>query len=276
MMPKQNGAVLGLGLIAIGRPWGHRPNPLPSESQVHELLATALDLGIRFLDTAASYGLSEQRLGGFLRTLPQDQLGQVTVATKFGDHWDARRSTAYVDHSYDALCRSLDRSLERLPKVDVLQLHKATAEVIRKPEVRKAFDYARSCGVTCWGASVKTLADARVAIEDHSFACLQLPFNRANTSLLAALELASERGKFVIGNRPFDEGKLLYETSSQGGPEVRVEAFRFILRHPFRGVVLTGTQSPAHLRENAVSFQQAGAMVAKIDNAAAPNTSVDR
>lgn len=248
---------LGLGLIAIGRPWGHKPSPVPTQDQVDTLLNSALDLGIRFFDTAASYGTSEQQLGEFLRKLSPDRLAQLAVATKFGDHWDAERSTAYVDHSYDALCRSLDRSLELLPRIDILQLHKATAEVMNNTDVRRAFDYARSSGIATWGASVKTLPDARAAIENDAFEYVQFPLHKANASLLPALEWARERHKTILTNRPFDEGKLIYAGDRLARRKARLEAFRFLLRHDFQGTVLTGTQSPAHLKENIESFREA-------------------
>ena len=49
---------LGLGLIGIGKPWGHSEDAVPPEAQIRELLETAFTLGIRYLDTAPSYGVS--------------------------------------------------------------------------------------------------------------------------------------------------------------------------------------------------------------------------
>ena len=107
---------LGLGLIGIGKPWGHAPAPVPSESEAIALLESAFDLGIRYFDTAPSYGdgVSEERLGRFLKRMPAGQRSQVTVATKFGEHWDRAAGAPYADHSFDALRRSLDESLARL------------------------------------------------------------------------------------------------------------------------------------------------------------------
>ena len=82
---------LGLGLIGIGRSWGYRSKPLAGMAEVEALLRRALALGVRLLDTAASYGSSEALLGQVLRGLGQAALDGVTIATKFGDHWDAAR-----------------------------------------------------------------------------------------------------------------------------------------------------------------------------------------
>ncbi|WP_373460770.1 aldo/keto reductase [Agromyces ramosus] len=62
-------------------------NLLPAstvEQSVHvaALLAGAVDLGIRFFDTAPAYGLSQERLGEFLRTIPAELRADLFVATK--------------------------------------------------------------------------------------------------------------------------------------------------------------------------------------------------
>ncbi len=56
---------LGLGLIGIGRQWGHAGVEVPEEARVFEFLKGAYELNVDFFDTAASYGSSEERLGFF-------------------------------------------------------------------------------------------------------------------------------------------------------------------------------------------------------------------
>src|SRR5512133_999088 len=99
---------LGLGLIGIGKPWGVVPHEIPSESEALSFLEFAFDLGIRYFDTAPSYGdgVSEQRLGRFLRGLSPSDRSRVIVATKFGEHWNSGTGEPYADHSFDALRRS--------------------------------------------------------------------------------------------------------------------------------------------------------------------------
>lgn len=233
---------LGLGLISIGRQWGVRPVPVPSEAEVSVLLDTAIAGGIHFFDTAPSYGGSEQRLGNYLRGAAADGL---TIASKCGEHWDAGRGAPFVDHGYDALCRSIDRSLQHLPRIDLLQVHKASVAVLRDAGVRRALEYARRCGVAELGASVTDLETAREAVA-AGFGWLQFFYNRESAQLEPAFEMAA--GLQVIVNRPFAMGALADEP---------VEAFRFVLRRSFRGVVLSGTRSPEHLRKNVAAFAAA-------------------
>jgi len=221
-----------------------------------ELLETALDVGIRFFDTAPSYGTSEGRLGEFLRRLGPIRLQDLTIATKFGEHWNAEQSSGYVDHSYDSLCRSLECSLRRLPKIDILQIHKATPQVLLDQGVRKALEYARSAGIKSIGASVSDMEAAMAAIEADEFSLIQLPFNQIRPELEPVFLTAREHNKQLAVNRPFGEGKLVSGDAGVLGA-TRVESFRFILQQHFTGVILTGTKSSTHLRENMDAFNTA-------------------
>jgi len=83
-----SGIELGLGLIGIGREWGHVQTGVPDSESVQDFLRFAYDSGIRFYDTAPSYAYSEERLGFFLNGLSPEQRKTVVIATKFGETWD--------------------------------------------------------------------------------------------------------------------------------------------------------------------------------------------
>ena len=229
---------LGLGLIGIGKPWGHAPKPVPSDSEAQRLLEFAYELGIRYFDTAPSYGdgVSEERLGKFAKAGPRD----VVVATKFGEHWDAATGEPYADHSFDALRRSLDRSMERLGRIDVLQLHKTTPAALASGEVWRAWEYAQSLGITRIGPSASDLESARLAVEDSRFSVLQVPYNASNAAFGGILNAASARGMWSVVNRPFAMGLLATDKRA---------AFDFV-RQRRPAVVLTGTVSREHLQQN--------------------------
>lgn len=247
------GLRFGLGLIGIGKPWGHANPVVPAEREALNLLASAWDLGVRYFDTAPSYGISEERLGRFLASLTADERSSATIATKFGEHWDAARSEPYVDHSYEALAGSLDASLARLGRIEILQLHKTTPQVLRGPDLARAWDYARSLDIPCIGASVSDQESAQLTVANPALTVIQAPFNLEQRAFGSVLQQASDRGMLVAVNRPFAMGRLLYER-----PDVsRREAFAFVAAQGFRGVVLTGTKSTAHLKENWTAFHEA-------------------
>ena len=241
---------LGLGIIGLGKPWGHVPSVVPVERDAIDLLQFAYGTGIRYFDSAPSYGVAEERLGIFLRTLDRQQRGQLRVATKFGEHWDADRQQPYVDHSYDSLRRSLDSSLRHLGRIDILQLHKTTPEALLSPDLDRAWEYARSVGITMLGASVSDLESAAIVIGGGEYTCIQLPFNRANTKFSAAIGEAHAKGLWVATNRPFAMGEMLYGERRVS----HADAFRFVRDCRFNGVILTGTKSQRHLAENWRAF----------------------
>ncbi len=245
----------GLGLIGIGKPWGYAAPEVPPEVRALELLECAWSLGVRYFDTAPSYGVSEERLGRFLATLTPAERDSVEIATKFGEHWDAERAAPFVDHTWEALARSLDASLARLGRIDVLQLHKTAPEVLRSADLARAWEYARTLGIARIGASVSDLQSAEIAVVDAALSVLQAPYNVERRDFEEVLARASARGMLVAVNRPFGMGRLLYER----GEMSKEDAFTFVVARGFAGVVLSGTKSPGHLEENWRAFAEATA-----------------
>jgi aryl-alcohol dehydrogenase-like predicted oxidoreductase len=254
MMPQAGRNVeFGLGLIGIGKPWGFANPEVPDERQALALLEHAFALGVRYFDTAPSYGVSEERLGRFLAALSPGERSQIRIATKFGEHWDAVKEEPFVDHTLGALQRSLDGSIERLGRIDLLQLHKTTPEVLRSSDLARAWEYAAALGITVIGASVSDLASADLAMAGEVYSVLQFPYNATQQTFAAVIDQAAARGMKVAINRPFGMGRMLYESREI----TKRDAFAFILQKRFDGVVLSGTKSADHLEENWRAFNQA-------------------
>lgn len=254
---RDNNIELGLGLIGIGRDWGYVTTPVPDELQVLKFLTSAYQLNIRFYDTAPSYGKSEERLGLFLKTLTKEQRSKIIITTKFGEHWDKNRNCAYVDHSYDALCKSIDQSMALLGRIDMLQLHKTTPEVLKSDSLNDALDYAKSIGVSKFGASVSDMESGSYVCGNELYSFMQLPYNIHNTEFVRLIDLGINNNKKIITNRPFGMGKLLYDNESTGLKSHETEAFKFIINKNFQGVILTGTKDIMHLEQNVRAFEYA-------------------
>jgi D-threo-aldose 1-dehydrogenase len=135
-MPDVTLSKLGYGAANLGNL--HREL---SDDDSQRILDAAWDAGIRYFDTAPHYGLglSERRLGSFLRTKARSEF---VVSTKVGRLIRPNPSGAGTldlensfvvpadqkrvwDFSPNGIRRSLDESLERLglDRVDVLYLH---------------------------------------------------------------------------------------------------------------------------------------------------------
>ncbi len=243
---------LGLGLISIGRTWGARPVPVPGEAEARAFLEAAHGLGLRLFDTSPSYGDSELKLGRFLKSLSREQRGRVSIATKFGEHWNSETGEPFVDHSYDALCRSLDRSLQRLGIIGLLQLHRTTPAVLGTADLQKAWEYARLAGVAKLGVSASDPASAAAALA-LGYTVLQMPYNVSREDMGPAVREAASKGVELLINRPYQAGAKLYDTEQ---PDKRA-LFAHVLKVKFRGWVLTGTRSADHLKENIDAFRAA-------------------
>jgi len=116
--------IVGIGTIFIG-------SPPPTGGIVHlemdedigaETVITAIEAGATWVDTAPLYGGtdSEKIIGQALKSRP-DLAGKCTVVTKAGN------LKGGGDHSYDAILRSVEASLERLGRdsFDIVYIHDA-------------------------------------------------------------------------------------------------------------------------------------------------------
>ena len=108
------------------------------EDQAQQALAAAWNLGLRYFDTAPLYGngLSEQRIGRFLRGQPRDgyvlssKVGRVlsadaSAAEAQSGYVQALRCRVDFDYSADGALRSIDDSLRRLgvDRLDIAYIH---------------------------------------------------------------------------------------------------------------------------------------------------------
>jgi D-threo-aldose 1-dehydrogenase len=127
--------VSSIGFGAAGIAGLYREVPA---KDANDTLQCAWDNGIRYFDTAPFYGhgLSERRVGDFLRQMPRNNY---TLSTKVGrllrpenagpppDHGfvGALPFRPDFDYSYDGVMRSFEDSLQRLglSRIDVLYVH---------------------------------------------------------------------------------------------------------------------------------------------------------
>ena len=156
-----------------------------------ETLQRALDAGINWIDTAATYGngQSESSLGQALQTL--NATGHFHIATK------VRLDTADTTNIPTQIRRSVIKSLERLgiPRITLLQLHNSitarrddeptsvTAEdvlgdVVETFQKLQQEGLVEHLGLTAIGQP----AALRRAINSGQFATIQVPYNILNPS----------------------------------------------------------------------------------------------
>ncbi|MBP1860688.1 aldo/keto reductase [Rhizobium herbae] len=149
---------LGMGCWAIGGPFYAGDVPLGwgdvDDAESIRAIHRAIDLGIRFFDTASNYGAghSEEILGEALASHPD-----IVVATKFGFATDpATKQATGAFASPDFIRTSLETSLRRLKRerIDLLQFHLNEFDPVEADAVFDTLDTLRTEGkISAYGWS---------------------------------------------------------------------------------------------------------------------------
>jgi aryl-alcohol dehydrogenase-like predicted oxidoreductase len=204
---------IGLGCWQLGGGWRDDWD----ESVARQTLETAYAVGVRFIDTADVYGdgASERSIGAFLNEARPEG---VVVATKLG------RAGIYPDgYTRASLREATLRSLERLgvDALDLTQLHCVPTEVLRQGHV---FDWLRELQqegvIKRWGASVESVEEGMICLEQDDLASLQVIFNIFRQKPAEELlPRAHAQGVGIIVRLPLASGLL-------GGKITRATTFR--------------------------------------------------
>ncbi len=191
---------IGLGTWQFGGDWGEI-----SDEQVNSILKAALDSGVNFFDTADVYGAgrSETLVGKIL----QNQSVNTFVATKLG------RLEGYPDdYSLELLKRCTENSLRRLGReaIDLIQLHCVPVSWLKEGEIFDWLRVLRSEGkIRHFGASVETMEQALICLEQDGITSLQIVFNIFRQKPLQTLfKKAVEKKVALVIRLPLASGLL--------------------------------------------------------------------
>ncbi len=254
----------------------------------------ALELGINYIDTAPSYGNSEEVLGQALRGVPTP----VIVSTKLGgrpDPFDPRNK----DHLLDSVRTSL-RLLGR-DRIDLLMIHEPdrpgqydwwTDWTQLQGPVLEVIDALRCDGLIGHaGLAGTTVYEMEHLVRSGRFDVVLTAFNysllwrEAGDTVIPA---AKERGMGVIVGSPLQQGALarkydaivharphwlsnarweqfrrLYRLADECAIALPELALRFVLSNPDVDCVLMGARSAAEVEQN-VAAGAAGALPADV------------
>jgi len=227
--------VFGFGSAHLGELYARVDEP-----DSRATLQAAWDAGVRYYDTAPWYGrgLSEHRVGGFLRTLDR---ASFKVTTKVGRtlHRPADPSTfdrgpwvgglnfeVNFDYSYDGIMRSYEQALQRLAldTVDALVIHDldemfhepepfaAHQRALRETGMKALAELKASGDIHAFGMGINTTsALENVATQvDLDFALVAMPYTLLDQSSLATgMAECEKRNTSVIIGAPFASGILV-------------------------------------------------------------------
>lgn len=251
--------VFGFGSAHLGELYGK-----VDEAQSRATLDAAWAGGVRFYDTAPWYGrgLSEHRIGGFLRTKPRDQfrlttkVGRTLHRPKDPRTFDRTPWTGGLnfevrfDYSYDGVMRSYEQALQRLAidTVDALVIHDLDAAyhgdhfAARQRDLvetgMQAIAELKSAGdIQAYGMGINTTeALETVAPQvDLDFVLVAMPYTLLDqSSLHTGLADCLRRRMSVIIGAPFASGILV--TGSGGDAKYAYGAASPEIQAKVRGI----------------------------------------
>lgn len=275
-------AVLGLGCNNFGMKL--------AQPQAVEVIHAAMDHGVTFFDTAASYLGSEEMLGAGLK----GRRAQALIATKFGSPRDPVVEGGHAKGSDAYIRASIDGSLRRLgvDHIDLYQIH-AADPLTPIHQTLESLDALRHAGkiryIGCSGFTPAQLIAADQAAKEldiqgfissqHEWSLLSrgveashlptlqacgmavIPFFPLASGLLAVLP--DVEGRAPAGSRlsagPFagqltaervTRARQLAELAAQMGRSLPELALGLLAAHPCAGPVIAGATSPAQVAAN--------------------------
>jgi aryl-alcohol dehydrogenase-like predicted oxidoreductase len=252
--------VLGLGAGGIG------VDDLPEEA-VEELLFTAVDVGITLIDSARSYGLSEERIGRHLSNRRHD----VVLSTKGGYGVPDE-----ADWTGGAVMRGIERALVtlRTDYIDVFHLHSCPRDVAMRDDIVLALERAREAGkirVAGYAGEGDALGSA---VRSGRFGAVMCSVNLFDqTGFDTLLPRAADAGVGVIAKRAIANAVWRHPAWPDGedaeywermqamqlvpGPDGWLDlAVRFSAFTPGVSSAIVGTSSASHLVECAEAVER--------------------
>ncbi|AKH17056.1 aldo/keto reductase [Deinococcus soli (ex Cha et al. 2016)] len=284
---------LGLGLAALGRPGyinlGHGADLADRSveglrAQAWAVLDAAWAAGVRYLDTARSYGLGEAFLGGWLAARGLGPGSGARVGSKWGytyvADWRPDAPTHEVKtHDLPTLTRQWPETLAALGRTpDVYLIHSATLDsgVLENRGVLGRLAELVASGVrvglsTSGPAQADTLRRALAAQVEgvNPFSVVQATWNVLESSAGPALAEAHAAGWTVVVKEGVANGRLTAHGLTGRGdvpaPVARLAhehgvtpdaiALAAVLAQPWADVVLSGASTTMQLAQNLAALR---------------------
>ncbi len=186
----------GLQVSALGFGAGPIGDAALSEDEAAKLLHGVLDAGLSLIDTAPSYGLSEERIGRHL----QGRRGEFVLSTKCG-----YGVPGVEDWTGPCITQGIELALRRMRTevIDVMHFHSCPVDVLERPGVVDALTRAVEQGKVRVAAYSGDNHPLEHALNMGRFGSVQVSVNLFDQRAIDwGVARARERGVGVIAKRP--------------------------------------------------------------------------
>ena len=267
-----------LGTAQLGLAYG-RTNAVGnlSDEAALDLLEAAYASGVREIDTARAYGLSEQRIGEFVRA---HGVRDLRILTKLSPLQDLTPEAGEADVA-STVRQSLETSLANLhlDRLPVLMLHRPDhADAFGGAVLRELRRWREKGAIGALGASVNVPNELAQVMTHRDFEHIQLPYNLLDRRWPAALEKDAAGRAFHVRS-VFLQG-LLANPQTAAWPDVpgyepaalarsleiaaerlkrrgvRDLAVAYVRGQAWIGGCVVGVERPEQLAENLRLFEQ--------------------
>ncbi|RKF17405.1 aldo/keto reductase [Alginatibacterium sediminis] len=185
-----------LKVSALGFGAGQIGDESLADKQVNTLLNQALDLGINLFDSARGYGVSEERIGKFLKHRRHEFL----ISTKIGYGIEGTE-----DWSAECIRLGIDAALKRLQTdhIDIVHLHSCPTSVLAQDAVIQELTNAQRAGKLSLIAYAGENDDLNFAKDSGNFQSLLMSVNICDQRFINdQLSDAKLKGMGIIAKRP--------------------------------------------------------------------------
>ncbi|WP_298237766.1 aldo/keto reductase [uncultured Algibacter sp.] len=283
---KKSNTKIGLGLAALGRPEyiNIREDESIDKTEVAfkqntlSVLDEAYTLGIRYFDTAPSYGKGEAFLQEWNDTRKHKD---AVLGTKWGYTYVANWELGYSgkheikEHSLAKLQEQWEESKALMPKLKYYQVHSTTFEsgILENEAVLNQLHQIKKAtglkiGITTSGENQKEVIESALSIKVENkslFDSFQVTFNVFEQDAFEILKTALSQEKVIIIkealangrvfiNEKFKHYKKAYQVLNQLAKKYQVGvdaiALRFVIDNLQPTYVLSGASNIIQLKEN--------------------------
>ena len=271
---------IGLGLAALGRPEyiniredsNIDKSKRAFKTNAFDVLDFAYKNGVRFFDTAPSYGLGEQFL---LDWKNAKQHKDVTLSTKWGYTYVANWELGFngkheiKEHSLSKLNEQWETSKNLLPQLKIYQVHSATLEsgILTNTAIHERLfqlkkEYGLQIGISTSGSNQSEILNSAKHIKVNNellFDSYQVTYNIFEQSTFETLQHLKSKGKTIIIKEALANGRVFSNKYAKKQLEVLKQtyktgldaiALRFIIDTLQPDLILSGASNETHLDQN--------------------------